>query len=91
MEGQKMIDSTSRPVFELDAKVLRAGVVMLCVGGLVWLTGAAMSATALGQAAKKWIAQLEESPTEVAQRRLHQLRVAASAGSKAWREQSQQR
>ena len=84
-----MTDSTTRPAFEVDARLLRGGVVLVCVGGLVWLCGAAMSATALGRATRKWIAQLEESPTEMAQRRLQQFRVAASAGSKAWREQSQ--
>jgi hypothetical protein len=52
------------------------------------LIGAALSATALGQAAMKWINQLEESPSEIARRRAHQFKEAVSAGSKAWREES---
>jgi len=82
--------TTSHPTFEVDARLLRGGVALLCVGGITWLIGALLSTTALGQAAKKWIAQMEESPSEMAQRRLHQLKVAAAAGSKAWRDEDSQ-
>ncbi len=85
-----MSSSTSHPTFEVDARLLRGGVALLCVGGITWLIGAVLSTTALGQAAKKWIEQMEESPQEIAQRRLHQLKVAAAAGSKAWREEQSQ-
>jgi hypothetical protein len=83
-----MSSSTSRPAFVVNRSLMSSGVVLLCVGFFLWLIGAALSATALGQAAMKWIDQLEESPSEMARRRAHQLKVAASAGSKAWREES---
>ena len=83
-----MSDTTSRRTLELNVPLLGSGVVLLWVGGVVWLTGAAVAASALAQAAKKWIDQLDESPSEIARRRMHQLKVAASAGSKAWRDQS---
>ncbi len=83
-----MSDTTSRRTLELNVPLLGSGVVLLWVGGVVWLTGAAVAASALAQAAKKWIDQLDESPSEMARRRMHQLKVAASAGSKAWRDQS---
>ncbi len=82
-----MSNRTSRPTFEVDARQLRRGVTLLCIGGITWLIGAVLSATALGQAARKWVSQLDESPTEMAHRRMHQFKVAAAAGSKAWREE----
>jgi hypothetical protein len=83
-----MSSSTSRPLFEVNRSLMSSGVVLACVGFFLWLVGAALSATALAQAAMKWIDQLEESPSEMARRRAHQFKEAVSAGSKAWREQS---
>jgi hypothetical protein len=84
-----MSNSTSRPALELNRSWMTSGVVLLCVGFFLWLIGAALSATALAQAAMKWIKQLEESPSEMARRRAHQFKEAVSAGSKAWQEKSQ--
>ena len=64
-----MSSSISRPAFEVNRGLMSSGVVLLCVGFFLWLIGAALSATALGQAAMKWIDQLEESPSEMARRR----------------------
>jgi hypothetical protein len=83
-----MSSSISRPAFEVNRSLMSSGVVLLCVGFFMWLIGAALSATALGQAAMKWIDQLEESPSEMARRRAHQFKEAVSAGAKAWKEQS---
>jgi hypothetical protein len=83
-----MSSSTSRPTFEVNRNLMSSGVVLLCVGFFLWLIGAALSGTALAQAAMKWKNQLEESPSEIARRRAQQLKEAVSAGSKAWREQS---
>jgi hypothetical protein len=82
-----MSSSTSRPLFEVNRSLMSSGVVLACVGFFLWLIGAALSGTALAQAAMKWIDQLEESPSEMARRRAHQFKEAVSAGSKAWREQ----
>jgi hypothetical protein len=83
-----MRNSTSRPPFEVNRGWMTSGVVLLCVGFFLWLIGAALSGTALAQAAMKWIQQLEESPSEIARRRAHQFKEAVSAGSKVWQEQS---
>jgi hypothetical protein len=83
-----MSHSASQPPLEVNRSLMSSGVVLLCVGFFLWLIGAALSATALGQAAMKWINQLEESPSEIARKRAHQFKEAVSAGSKAWREQS---
>ena len=83
-----MSNSTSRPPFEVNRGSMTSGVVLLCLGFFLWLVGAALSGTALAQAAMKWIQQLEESPSEMARRRAQQFKEAVSAGSKAWQEQS---
>ena len=83
--------STSRPQFEVNRAWMTSGVALLCIGFFLWLIGAALSGTALAQAAMKWIQQLEESPSEMARRRAHQFKEAVSAGSKAWQEQSHHR
>jgi hypothetical protein len=83
-----MINSTSRPQLEVNRGLMTSGVALLCIGFFLWLIGAALSGTALGQAAMRWINQLEESPSEMARRRAHQFKEAVSAGSKAWQEQS---
>jgi hypothetical protein len=65
---------------------MKPGLVLLCVGGVAWLAGAALSATALAQASWRFIEQLDESPAEIANRRFQQMKVAAAAGSRAWKE-----
>ena len=83
-----MSNSSSRPAVQVNGKLLGTGAVLLCIGGAVLMTGAAFASVALAQAAKKWIDQLEESPSQIAQRQLHHMMAAAEAGSKAWREQT---
>ena len=84
-----MSNSTSRPRFEVNRGLMSSGVVLACVGSFLWLIGAVLSTTALARAAMKWIDQLEESPSEMARKRAHQFKEAVSAGSMAWRDQSQ--
>ena len=83
-----MSNLTSRPALEINRSLMSSGVALLCVGFFLWWVGAALSATALGKAAKKWLDQLEESPSEMARRRAHQFKGAVAAGSRAWRDQS---
>jgi hypothetical protein len=83
-----MSNSVSRPTMQINRSLMSSGVVLLCVGFFLWWIGAALAASALGQAAMKWIDQLEESPSDMARRRAHQFKEAVSAGSKAWQEQS---
>jgi hypothetical protein len=81
-----MSNSPSRPPFQVNVKLLKPGLVLLGVGGVAWLAGAMLSTTALAQAAWKFVDQLDESPAEIANRRFRQLKIAAAAGSKAWKE-----
>ena len=66
---------------------MKAGIVLACVGAVIWMVGFVLSATAFGRAVRNYVAQMEESPSEIARRRLHQAKIAAAAGSKAWREE----
>ena len=81
-----MTSSPSRPPFQVNGRLLKPGLVLLGVGGVAWLAGAMLSTTALAQAAWKFVDQLDESPAEIANRRFRQLKIAAAAGSKAWKE-----
>jgi hypothetical protein len=81
-----MSTSTTRPPFQVNRQLMKPGLVLLCVGGVAWLAGAALSATALAQASWRFIDQLDESPAEIANRRFQQMKVAAEAGSRAWKE-----
>lgn len=83
-----MSDEGSRNTLEINGKLLATGAALLFAGGLVLLAGVAVAATALTQTARKWVAGMDHSPTEIANRRLHQFKAAASAGSQAWRDQS---
>jgi hypothetical protein len=87
-KGHTMSNSGSRPVLDVNGKLLGTGAVLLCLGGAVLMTGAALASVALAQAVKKWIDQLDESPAVMAQRHLHHLKVAAEAGTKAWRDET---
>ena len=80
--------SNSRPTIDVNRTLLGSGVVLLCVGGMLLMAGTTLAAAAVAQAARKWIEQLDESPSEMAHRRIHQLKVAAEAGSKAWRDEA---
>jgi len=69
---------------------MKGGIVLACIGAVIWMVGFVLSATAFGRAVRNYVAQMEESPSEIARRRLHQAKIAAVAGSKAWREEQTQ-
>jgi hypothetical protein len=79
---------SSRPTFEVNRTLVGSGVVLVCVGGVVWLGGALLTATAVAQAVRHWVKQLDEPPSAMARRRADQLKLAVAAGSKAWRDQT---
>lgn len=80
--------SSTRPVFDVNRSLFGSGVALLCVGGVLWLGGAALSGAALLMASRKWVAQWDESPSAMAHRRMEQVKAAAAAGSQAWRDQT---
>jgi hypothetical protein len=83
-----MSTHSPRPPFEINRAGIRSGLVLLCVGGVLWLAGAVLSSITVFRAGRAWVALWEQSPSEIAAHRLEQMKAAAAAGSKAWREQS---
>ena len=77
--------SRSRPALEINVHLLRRGAVLLGVGGSLVLIGAGLSGAAVFDAARRWVQQLDESPSAMARRRWAQGRTAILAGADAWR------
>ncbi|BFV58495.1 hypothetical protein KCMC57_up35990 [Kitasatospora sp. CMC57] len=71
--------------FEVNRRMLSAGVVLTGIGALVGLAGTAIVGAALVSAGRGWVRHLETPPSELAHRTLHQARVASMAGLEAWR------
>jgi len=78
----------SGPVFVVNRGALVTGVALVSVGGLLLTAGAAITTVALLQATRRWAAQLDTPPSEVAKRQLAHARAATSAGVNAWRSAS---
>ncbi len=72
---------------QVNRSLLAGGVVLTGVGSLLGAAGAAMVCAALFTAGRSWVRSLETPPTALAQRALHDARVASSAGWDAWRAQ----
>ncbi|MFF4921160.1 MULTISPECIES: hypothetical protein [unclassified Kitasatospora] len=72
---------------QVNRSLLAGGVVLTGVGSLLGAAGAAMVCAALFTAGRGWLRNLETAPTALAQRALHDAKVASSAGWDAWRAQ----
>ncbi|RKT17144.1 hypothetical protein BX285_1508 [Streptomyces sp. 1114.5] len=72
---------------QVNRSLLAGGVLLTGVGSLLGAAGAAMVCTALFTAGRSWVRNLETPPTALAQRALHDAKVASSAGWDAWRAQ----
>ena len=70
--------------FVVNRGLLRGGFAMLCVGGLMWLAGAAMSGGALVGAGRRYVQQMDERPTQIVRRQWAQLKAATAARSEPW-------
>ncbi|MFJ9519582.1 hypothetical protein ACIRPK_15135 [Kitasatospora sp. NPDC101801] len=71
--------------FEVNRRLLGAGVVLTGAGALIGLAGTALVGAALLSAGRGWVQKLETAPTELAHRTLNQARAASLAGLEAWR------
>ncbi|MFE7594602.1 hypothetical protein ACFU6K_34875 [Kitasatospora sp. NPDC057512] len=72
---------------QVNRSLLAGGVVLTGVGSLLGAAGAAMVCAALFTAGRSWVRSLESPPTALAQRALHDAKVASTAGWDAWRAQ----
>jgi hypothetical protein len=69
----------------VNRNTLRLAACLVGVGGLMFAAGAALTAAVTVGAIRRWTEQLEETPSQMARRRLSQARAATSAGIEAWR------
>jgi hypothetical protein len=74
---------------QVNRSLLVGGGVLVGIGGLLGFTGMVLVGSALLSATRQWINKLERPPSEIARRKWHQARVAASAGAEAWRNEPQ--
>jgi hypothetical protein len=75
-------------VLEVDARLVRAGLTLVAVGSAMSGVGGLIVVTALGLAARRWARAQEVPPSELAARRLAQLRAAVAAGTSEWHAQT---
>jgi hypothetical protein len=59
--------------------------VLIGTGGLLAFTGFLLLSSAVVSAARQWVNQLEQPPSELAKLKWRQARTATTAGAKAWR------
>lgn len=62
---------------------LLSGAALIGVGGLIALAGVAVGGFHLLSAVRKWVAEMEVAPSELAKQKLAQAKAAAAAASAA--------
>ncbi|GAB3675766.1 hypothetical protein GCM10027589_45860 [Actinocorallia lasiicapitis] len=68
----------------VNLKVLAGGGLLIGFGGMVGLAGITLAGSALVTGARRWAAESEVPPSEMARRKIGQAMHAASAGRAAW-------
>ncbi|MGW2376906.1 MULTISPECIES: hypothetical protein [Kitasatospora] len=71
--------------FQVNRSLLVGGVALTGIGSVLGAAGAALVCAALFNAGRSWVRSLETPPSALAQRALHEARVASTAGWEAWR------
>ena len=81
-----MTDSqASQPSFEFNTRQILAGSILIGVGGVLALAGAAMAGTALVVALQRRVQQMDTPPSELARHHWSRVRAATNAGVGVWR------
>ncbi|HEU4566447.1 MAG TPA: hypothetical protein VFR99_00330 [Marmoricola sp.] len=75
-------------MLEVNPRLVRTGLTLVAVGSAVSGVGGLLVVGALGLAARRWARAQEVPPSELAARRLAQLRAAVAAGTDEWRAQT---
>jgi len=81
----------ARKGLQINSGPIIMGAALAAVGGLVGFAGLALGASALVTAARRWVDELDQPPTEVAKATWQQLRAAGAAGAEAWKSPSDAR
>ena len=83
-QGQDSGTGLQISTFQVDTRPLAVGAALLGAGVLIGLAGLAVAGVALTTATRRWIAQLEVPPSELARQKWAQARTAVEAGTSAW-------
>jgi len=84
MHTHTITTQSSTPAFRFNNTQVLVGAVLLCAGGLIGMTGVLIGGSALVNATRHWLDELEESPADVVKHKWHQTRAATTAGAQAW-------
>jgi hypothetical protein len=79
----------AQPKFQINSQQVIAGSILIGVGGIIALAGAAVAGVALVVAYRDRVRQMDVPPTELARRHWHRVREATNAGLGQWRNGSQ--
>ncbi|MFD7901120.1 hypothetical protein ACFV4F_35555 [Kitasatospora sp. NPDC059722] len=71
--------------FRVNRSLLTGGAMLTGIGAALGAAGVAMVCVALATAGRDWVRSRETPPTALAQRAMHEARVASAAGWQAWR------
>ena len=86
MAGDATIDGKNASAGYVDRRMLASGAALVTGGLLICLVGAAIGASALLSASRRYIADREEPPRDMALRRWGQAKSATMAGVGAWQD-----
>ncbi len=67
-----------------NSKAMIAGFALVATGGLVTLSGMAISGTAIFNAVRRWMIAQQEPPSAIMRRKLAQAKAAGQARATAW-------
>ena len=67
-----------------DSKAVIIGVTLMGIGGAFIAAGLALSGVAVISAMRRWVDEMDQSPSELAKHTWAQAKAATSAGAKAW-------
>jgi hypothetical protein len=70
---------------ELQSGPLIAGGILIGVGAVMALAGAAVAGMHVAAATRSWIRELETPPSQVARLKWEQAKTAAAAGAASWK------
>jgi hypothetical protein len=82
-------NETSRPAPnwpEVRSGPIMAGGILVGIGAIVALAGAAVAGTHLIAATRAWLNELETPPSELARLKWEQAKSAATSGAATWRD-----
>jgi hypothetical protein len=85
-DGFHMTESEqSRPGFQINTRAVIGGAVLIGIGGVLGLAGAALAGSAFFAAARRRVQQMEVPPSELARQNWARAKAATAAGVTAWR------